>query len=180
MSSDPVRFDHPANAKILAYLEDPAHRRSSAAVAVERRSLSPGQVADAYEGLGAHPDLLERLWDQLGARLPLDCRRVVHGAPVLVHPRSGVIFGYCGGSLTYALRLPENERQAAIAAGAQRAREYPAYPALGVEASRLDLDLFGVEWVFGGWFAEEDAWCRAAFDYAGAQAPPSVERSSRQ
>ncbi|MFN0007683.1 MAG: hypothetical protein ACKVXR_07230 [Planctomycetota bacterium] len=180
MSSDPVRFDHPANAKILAYLEDPAHRKGSASVAVDRRSCSPGQVADPYQSLGAHPDLLERLWDQLGARLPLDCRRVVHGAPVLVHPRSGVIFGYCGGSMTYALRLPEAERSAALAAGAKRVREYPAYPALGVEASRLDLDTFGYEWVFGGWFADEDAWCRAAFDHAGAQTPPSLDRKSRQ
>lgn len=169
MSADPVRFDHPANAGILAHLGDPARLERSVSVAKDRRSCSPGEIADPSTTLGTHPELVEHLWDVLGASLPLDCRRVVHGTPVLVHRRSGVIFAFAGGSLTYALRLPETERAEAIRAGAKTVRDYPAYPELGIEASRLDLADFGPEWVFGGWHADEVRWCRAAFEAAAAE-----------
>ena len=167
LKPDPVRFDHPANAGILAYLGDPERLGKSVSVAKDRPSCAPHEVADPYLNLGAHPDVLERLWDQLGKALPRDCRRVVHGTPVLVHPKSGVIFAFCGGSMTYALRLPEPARSEATGAGAPTARDYPAYPELGVQASRLDLAAIGPEWVFGTFSKEEVAWCRAAFDHAG-------------
>jgi hypothetical protein len=88
--------------------------------------------------------------------------------PVLVHPVTGVVFGYAGGSLTYALRLPAAERAEASAAGARTIHDYPAYLELGVAASSLDLADFGPERVFGRWLKEEERWCRAAFDAAGS------------
>jgi hypothetical protein len=63
--------------------------------------------------LGAHPDLLARLWDELGGALPVDCRWIVFGTPVLVHPKTGMLFGFGGGTHTYAFRLPPRERDAA-------------------------------------------------------------------
>jgi hypothetical protein len=169
VSADPVRFDHPANARILAYLGDPERLRTSVSAAKDRPSCSPGEIAEVSTSLGAHPDLLERLWDQLGASLPADCRRVVHGTPVLVHRRSGVLFAFGGGTSTYALRLPAPERAEALRSGAKTVREYPAHPALGVEPSRLDLATIGPEWVFGDWREDEIRWCRAAFDAAGTE-----------
>jgi hypothetical protein len=169
MKPDPVRFDHPANAGILALLGDPARLKGSVSVAKDRPSCAPHEIAGPSTKLGTHPELLERLWDELGGKLPSDCRRIVHGTPVLVHPQSGVIFAFCGGTLTYALRLPLAERQAALRAGAETVWEYPAYPALGIKASRLDLARIGEEWVFGGWRAGEEAWCRASFDAAGCE-----------
>jgi hypothetical protein len=88
--------------------------------------------------------------------------------PVLVHPKSGVLFAFCGGSMTYALRLPEPERTEAAAIGAKTVHEYPAHPKIGVRASRIDLATFGPEWVFGSFEKGEEAWCRAAFGHAGA------------
>jgi hypothetical protein len=32
----------------------------------------------------------------------------------------------------------------------------------------FDLDDIGPEWVFCGWFQNEEAWCLAAFEFAGA------------
>ena len=171
MKPDPVRFDHPANAGILSYLGDPGRLEESVSVAKDRPSCAPHEVEEPTLRLGAHPDLLEQLWDRLGKALPRDCRRIVHGTPVLVHPKSGVLFAFCGGSMTYALRLPEPARSEAARAGAETIRNYPAYPELGVRSSRLDLATIGPEWVFGKFLREEAAWCRAAFEYAGGLTP---------
>jgi hypothetical protein len=84
---------------------------------------------------------------------------VVYSHPALVHPRSGIIFAFAGGTHTYALRLPEREWQDALRAGAGRVHKYG-------NGSSLDLDDIGPEWVFGKWLKEEDQWCLAAYLYA--------------
>jgi hypothetical protein len=156
-----INFAHPANCRLLAYFQSRNERGHES-------ELDPATVDNPYYTLGTHPEIVERLWDDLGSTLPMRCRWVMYGRPVLVHPSSGVVFGYAGGTLTYALRLPPIERAAAVKAGAKTIHEYPAYAGLDVAASRLDLgDDFGPEWVFGGWLGGEEAWCRAAFDYAG-------------
>jgi len=120
----------------------------------------PELVADPHYTLGTHPDLVERLWDELGKALPEDCRAVFFGGPALVHPGTGIVFGFAGGTHTYALRLPDAERAAAIALGATRIKHYPGAPS-------LDLASIGEAWVFCGWYRGEDAWVRAAYDLAG-------------
>ncbi len=156
-----MNFTLPANRKLLAYLEG----REKGDCARER---NPADVHDPYYTLGTHPEIVERLWDELGGALPAKCRWILYGRPVLVHPRTGAVFGFAGGSLTYALRLPEAERTAAITAGAKTVHRYPAYPELTVPASTFDLAEFGPEWVFGGWLKGEEDWCRAAYEFAGA------------
>ena len=123
---------------------------------------SPDQVARPYEALGTHPDLVARLWDELPVRLPIDCRAVFCGTPVLMHPETGVVFGFAGGTHTYALRLPEPERATAIDAGAKRIQHYPA------RQPSFDLNDIGPEWVFCAWLRDEEAWCLAAYQHAGA------------
>ena len=129
-------------------------------------SVSPESLTNPYYDLGTHPDVVERLWDELTVRLPARCRWIVYGAPVLVHPSAGIIFAFAGGTHTYALRLPAKEREEALRAGAKRLYEYPAYPELDIEASTLDLASIGEEWVFGGWFEGEEDWCLAAYQFA--------------
>jgi len=165
-----VNFEHPANHSILAYLSNPDRLARSVSAAKSMRSCSPTEVENPYDRLGTHPDLLERLWDQLGKILPNDCRWLLFGTPVLVHPDSGVIFAFGGGTHTYALRLPAPERAAALAAGAETVYRYPAYPQLGILASVLDLATIGDEWIFGSWRRAEEQWCRAAYDHAGSLA----------
>ena len=128
---------------------------------------SPDAVDRPYMTLGAHPDLVQRLWDDLGGTLPLDCRWVVWRTPSLVHPQTGVIFASSGGTHTYALRLPAAELAEALASGAPRLHEYPSYPALGIDATRFDLATVGAEWVFGRFHPAEPRWCAAAFEHAG-------------
>lgn len=145
----------PANAGVLRYLG------RNAAVDGRPPSQAPGEVEQPYLRLGTHPELVERLWDKLGGALPEDCRWVAHGWPVLIHPTSGVIFGFAGGTHAYALRLPAAERAQALAAGAATVHHYPASRA-------LDLADVGPEWVLGRWYADEPAWCLAAYHFAAS------------
>ena len=161
-----VDFDHPANRGILSYLGSPERLRRSVSSAASCRECAPADVPDPFHTLGTHPDLVARLWNELGTALPADCRSVVFGTPTLVRPDSGVLFGFAGGTHTYALRLPLDVRRAALSAGAGTVHRYPAYPELGIEASVLDLSDVNDEWIFGGWFASEPAWCAAAYEYA--------------
>jgi len=162
-----INFDHPANRDVLSYLGAPERLRRSVSAAAFREECSPEEIADPYNKLGTHPDLAMRLWDELARGLPADCRRVVFGTPALVRPDSGVVFGFAGGTHTYALRLPPDVREAALSAGATTVHHYPAYPELGIQASVLDLRDVGGEWIFGGWFVSEHEWCSAAYEYAG-------------
>ena len=143
--------DSPANAGLLRYFQN----RSKAS------HRDPAQLH------GTHPDLVDRLWHELGKRLPEDCHAVVYGSPVLVRRSSGTIFAFAGGSHTYAFRLPKEIREAAIKIGATRVYHYRAYPELNIEASTLNLDEIGDEWVFGGWLRGEDDWVVAAYHFAG-------------
>ena len=147
--------DHPANAGLRRH-RAPQHRGTKLPPVAY-----PADVPRPYEQLGTHPDLVARLWDELTRPLPVDCRAIFFGAPVLMHPVTGVVFGFAGGTHTYALRLPEPERSAALATGATRVIHYPA------GQGRYDLAEIGEEWVFCRWFKDEEAWCLAAFELAG-------------
>jgi len=112
-----------------------------------------------YDTLGTHPDLVARLWDEITSLLPQDCRFVLFGTPALIHPDTGIVFGFAGGTHTYALRLPERIRHEALAAGATRLKAYPRHPS-------LDLDSIGPEWVFCLWLKNEERWCLSAYELA--------------
>jgi hypothetical protein len=187
-----VAVDDPRNAAVLAFLTPLDY--SDEAVVRERlrctlRGASPAKidetvarimrapnppvpvsqpleaVADPLYGLGTHPDLISRLWT-LDDTLPERCRWVVQGHPALVHPASGVVFGFAGGTLGYALRLPEAERREADALGARTAIKMPYEAPWDV----WDVSLAGPEWRFGLWSDREPEWCRAAYGWAGMPA----------
>jgi len=149
-----VNFEHPFNADFLRYFE-----RNRWAKAKKPPSLSPDSIDDPYYHLGTHPELVARLWDEITVKLPMDCRWVVYDRLTLVHPQSGIIFAFAGGTHTYALRLPERERQEALQAGAPLVRTYS-------DGSKFDIAEVGPEWVFGDWLKDEDRWCLAAFLFA--------------
>jgi len=164
MSTGRVAFGISENRGILAYLSD--DRDGSVSVARQLPECAPVDVDDPYLTLGTHPDMVTKLWDEMPARLPQDCRWIVYGTPTLVRPDSGIIFAFAGGTHTYALRLEPGQARAARDAGAKTIHDYPAYPDLGLPASRLDLATIGSEWVFGGWLANEEQWCLDAYEYA--------------
>jgi hypothetical protein len=61
-----IDVTHPANQGVLGHLGDPARLARSVAIAKDRAECLPADVKDPYLTLGTHPDLVTRLWDELG------------------------------------------------------------------------------------------------------------------
>lgn len=113
-----------------------------------------------YMDAGCHPDIVERIWDQIGAALPSDCRCLVYGWPALMHPVSGAILALAMGT-TYALRLTGPGLSAAFASGAKTVVK-------GADGSTDIRAEYGPDWVFGSWATAEPDWCQQAFDAFGS------------
>jgi hypothetical protein len=145
----------PSNAGVLRYLD-----RNPDARAVPEVRPPREQQRDHWE-CGAHPEIVERLWDQLGRLLPSACRQVVLGSPALVHPDSGVILALAIGT-QYGLRLPSSARGDGLPASARTLTTWAGGGQLDIQAE------FGPQWVFGAWSDAEEAWCLEAFEEHGA------------
>lgn len=148
---------HTANARLVKYLLEQSQRVGSKWT--ENPSCSPDSVEQPYLRLGAHPNVVTRLWNTFAAVLPAQCNWVVHGTPVLVNPASAVIFAFGGGTI-YSLRLPKDARREALELGLATVRRFN-------DNVVLDLADFGNGWVFGGARSEELRWCVRAFEHAG-------------
>jgi hypothetical protein len=146
--------EHPENAGLLGYLT----RRGGARPFLERAGAT---TVDPYYGAGSHPDVVARVWEDLGGALPEDCRCLVLHRPVLVRPDSGLILAIALGT-TYALRVPSEHRAEALEKGAEEVHRY------GSGGEILDVSReFGPDWIFGFWHQAEPSWCRAAYGTAG-------------
>jgi hypothetical protein len=141
----------PANASVLRFL------------GVEQSSRARTTLPDECDWmtLGTHPDLVEYVW-HLPATEPARYGCVIdeRSYPLLVSPRSRIIFGLAGGTSTLALRLPEPELAAALAVPRfGRTYRYPSGP---VHAAEI-----GDDWVLVRPFAAENAaWCSVALAHA--------------
>jgi hypothetical protein len=90
----------------------------------------------------------------------MDCRWVLHGRPVLVHPETRLIFAFATGTHTYAFRAPVELREKANTAHASQQYEYP-------DGKVLDLAQYDLDWIFGGDIDNEEGLCLLAFQFAG-------------
>ena len=142
----PPRLDaaHPENRGVLAYLGR-GERAKVSLVAL------PSSVPDPTTGCGCHPDVVQRLWDELGSGLPRAARVLVHGTPALVCPRVGVVVAV-GLGTSYALRLPQGAARDPAASALERVHHYRT---AGVT---LDLGQWGPSWRFGAYASAEPAW----------------------
>lgn len=109
---------------------------------------------DPYLQLGSHPDIVQRVWDDLGGALPADGRAIVYGTPALVDPRSGVVLAMAYGT-AYVIRVPESLLEAAYKAGCQAERSWTTGGTTRI------ADEYGHGWVFGAWVQAEAEWLRA-------------------
>jgi hypothetical protein len=175
-----VAFEKPANAEVLRHLRG----RPSVPVARNSTACSPESVLDPYRNLGTHPDMVSWLWDEITRTLPVRCRWIVYGAPALVRPDTGIIFGFAGGTYTYALRLPPTERAELTTTAARLAEAWADHFALrGHDRDRylrahagdvheysggstFDVSTLGKDWAFGRWLEGEATWCLAAYRHA--------------
>lgn len=138
-------LSHHKNAKVLAYCS----REFSNFPKFAAHDSEP----DPYYGCGCHPDIVDRLWNQIGAILPEDCRGLVGRTPGLIHPKTGVILAI-GIGTKYGLRLSGGLVGEAIKAGVKTRTVWS-----GGKEMDIVQDL-GDDWVFGAWLAEELCWCK--------------------
>jgi hypothetical protein len=138
--------DRSDNAGILRYF---AHGTDPLAVEIR----PPPPDVDIWR-LGAHPDIVQRLWEQLNTSLPADARHLVAGGAALVDPGSGLVVAVALGT-QYAIRLTGDGLAAALEAGFETTHEFATV------ARTLDLAAaFGPGWVFGRYDAREADWLR--------------------
>ncbi len=154
-----------ANEKVIRYLE----RRGKEEV--DDRPPR-GEQRDYWEA-GSHPEIVERIWDQLGRSFPAESRRVVCGSPVLLQPASRVILAVAIGT-QYAIRLPSPVSQTGPPANARTETVWS-------DGARMDVrHEFGSDWVFGSYSAEEETWCLQSFkEYSLAGSAGSSAMRSR-
>src|SRR5260370_1354565 len=112
---------HTGNEPLVKYLSEQSQRIGSKWT--DNPSCSPDSVEQPYMRLGAHPNVVTRLWNTFAAALPAQCNWVVYGTPVLVNPASAVIFAFAGGTV-YALRLPKDARSEALGLGLASVRRF--------------------------------------------------------
>lgn len=144
---------NPINRGVLTYLG----RRDKSQNTV---LAAPDSVADPYLRQGSHPDIVHRVWDALGARVPMACRCLIYGTPSLVHDRTGVVIAICNGT-QYNLRLTPDDFRHGISKGASTRTRWS-------NGEEMDsLAALGHDWIFGGWFEEEGQWCRHTYDHYG-------------
>jgi hypothetical protein len=112
-----------------------------------------GRERDPYLETGHHPDIVERVWRDLGADLPDTARCRVNGNPVLAHHPSGAVLALPRGT-SYALWLPPDER-----AGC----DLPTRHRWGNGKTTDLTDTIGDGWHWGRFDPREPAWCVAAY-----------------
>jgi hypothetical protein len=120
-------------------------------------------VAAVYQFAGHHPEIVARVWDQLGGSLPVEGRCLVRWTPALVEPESGVVLAVCYGT-EYALRVPDEFLPDALAAGCNHSFDWGRTTDRPTDRPTDLRKDFGAGWVFGGFVREEPDWCRAAFE----------------
>jgi len=131
-------LEHPANAGWLNRLRGDAPAPSFA---------WPGEVADPYQGCGSHPDVVEWLWDRLGASLGKKARAVICGTPALLDPRTGILLAVALGTI-YAVRA----RGGMVPPGYASTHTYSGGETLDLAA------IAGAGWVFGRYEKAEAEW----------------------
>jgi hypothetical protein len=145
---------HPANAGVLAYLNR-RHPDRPVEIAAWK------SAADPYMKCGSHPDVVERVWDQLGRALPRKCACLLCGTPALVQPAAGVVLAFACGT-RYCLRVPQAVAAEARARGEKLSVEWTSGGSMNVR------EALGSDWLFGAWRVEEQTWLREAFDAAAS------------
>jgi hypothetical protein len=144
---------NPMNRGVLKYLG--REEKSRNAVIAE-----PDSVPYPYLSQGSHPDIVQRLWDELGAILPAKCQCLVYGTPAIVHNHSGIVIGICNGT-QYNLRLIAEDFKKAIAKGATTQTRWSNGQVMD------SLAILGFDWIFGGWFKKEEKWLRNSYEEYG-------------
>jgi hypothetical protein len=153
-----IAFDSPHNAKVLAYLA--SGMKTEGLTSVSRGEYEKESSYYAW----THPDLSDQFWSQASALKSSQWALYQHA--VLVHPESGILFGFVRGTSTLALRLPPKELEEAFGD--------PDYGRKVDYKPQMRASEIGDDWAFVNPFTTDpersaaiQRWFQAAHDYAG-------------
>ena len=154
-----VDLKHPVNRGVLKSMQKG-----------KRVIAPPSSAKDPYAGCGSHPEIVERVWDELGSVVPRDCRCLLYGTPALVHDRSGVVLAVSYGT-QYGLRLPPGAIPKARLAKAWSTTIWSLGGSMNIREE------FGPDWVFGRWRPREAQWLKAVYQQFS---PDDSERTAAE
>jgi hypothetical protein len=144
-------LQHPANAKVLASFSE----------SKQPQIASPESVKNPYFEQGSHPDIVERVWDQIGKAFPPEARCLLYGNPALVDPESGIVVALAMGT-AYVLRIPLSAVPEAIQLRARTTMNWSIGKPTEIQ------ERFGKGWIFGAWLTQEPSWCQQACKELGS------------
>ncbi|MBC7815658.1 MAG: hypothetical protein IAG10_02030 [Planctomycetaceae bacterium] len=150
---------HPANAKLLA----------SFSGSQLPPIASPDSVKNPYFEQGSHPDIVERVWDQLGKGFPPEAQCLLFGSPALVDPENGIVVAVAYGT-AYVVRIPVSAVAEAMGLRARTTMQWSFGKPTDIQ------ELFGDDWIFGAWLNQEAAWCRQASQEVSLEQPDGADR----
>jgi hypothetical protein len=101
------------NLTVIKYLQDKPYNSKN-------ENSSPNNFNNKNWDLNCLPDIASCLWEDFTVLLPEKCQWVFHGTPVLINPKSGVIFGLAEGTLPPLLQLNISNIEGALEKGAKR------------------------------------------------------------
>lgn len=154
MKLDPL---HPWNRELIRDCGARARQRGYVGSAM----LAPPRGANPYWELGSEPQVVERVWDFLGARLRDDCRALIYGSPGLVDPGSGAVLAVAYAT-SYVIRVANRRLDDALQAGCSIEHTWSDGTTTNIEQK------FGRGWVFGHWLPQEVDWVAEALRDAAA------------
>ena len=110
-----------------------------------------GSFRDPYMEAGAHPELVEYLWQKLGPTLAEDCRYIAVSRPALARPDNGRIFAMAAGTFL-RIWLAEPDHAEALAEGFKSTWTWTSGRVTDIVAE------MGTGWVFGRYSPLERKW----------------------
>jgi hypothetical protein len=150
--------------EVTRIVAEPPNRQMWGLLGEELPPLKTGRPRDPYLEQGCHPDLVSRVWSELGRALPRDCRAQAKGKPVLAHPETDRIIALAHGT-AYALWLTPDDLPAARERGAQTVMVWSG-------GSQTDLaERAGPGWLWGRWYEDESRWVQHAYVMLGQLGP---------
>jgi hypothetical protein len=147
-------LDNVINSKIINYLsikKFPKH--------LEFRSSSELELVDQSE-IETHPDIIDLLWREYSKKIPSSCQMILFGTPVLVNPKTGIIFGIAEGTNPPILRVRPEVIPLIIKNGGKVLLS-------NMDGVFADANILGDDWIYCFSFINEiQKYCIESYEYS--------------
>jgi hypothetical protein len=105
------------------------------------KDVSPQGYTQNKWSLNCHPDVAKMLWEDFAVKLPVDCRWILFGTPVLLRPDTGIVFGIAEDVNPPLLRFSESDKLKVLICGGKE-------QLLNLDGVYADAKQVGKDWVY--------------------------------